>query len=354
MIIHVIDNLEPGGAQAIVHEIVGGSEQSVVFSLCGLPQPPTNAWRSVYAYEVNLFGGWNILFALVRLLNLCIRRRRDALFVAHLDASTLIMCVLRPLLGLRLFVHVHANPAQWPKWYRICFRLVINSADLVIGGGEEHRRRLLEEGIAPSKIALVGVGSRFIDDGPRPFDHDIRKEFGIEPSSKILLNIARMVPGKGQAEILHALTRLRDRNVVAIIIGYGPEQNRLKELAYDLGVERQVFLPGQRTDLHNFYSAASVFLMPCLDESMGVVILEALAYKLPIVAYHSGCIGEFIQDGVNGILIPPNHERLAEIVSRMLEVPPKFDFSSNAQYSMRVMADRFWELCVRHGGGFAR
>lgn len=276
-----------------------------------------------------------------KLLALCLRERRSALFVAHLNASTLALCLLRPLLRFRLFVMVHASPRQWPAWYRALFRLVVRFADLVIGGGEHHRRLLVNEGIDPNKIALVGVGSALIDRDPRVSDRDIHAELEIAADDAILLNVARMVKGKGQAEIARAMAKLKGRKVTAVIIGDGPEEGRLRQLAAELGVADRVRFPGPRTDLHNFYNAASMLLMPCLDESMGVVILEALAYRLPIIAYDSGCISEFIRNGENGLLVPRDVNALVGAIKRVLDERPALRFDARQVFSMEAMVERF-------------
>jgi glycosyltransferase involved in cell wall biosynthesis len=191
---------------------------------------------------------------------------------------------------------------------------------------------------------LVGIGSSLIDGGPRPTDRDIRAELAIAPGDAILLNVARMVRGKGQAEIVRAMVELRGRNVVAVIIGDGPEEVRLKQLVADLGVADRVRFPGPRTDLHNFYNAAAAFLMPCLDESMGVVILEALAYRLPIVAYDSGCISEFIRSGQNGFLVPQDVGALVGAIERVLNERPFLQYDATEEFSMRAMVERFRQI----------
>jgi glycosyltransferase involved in cell wall biosynthesis len=319
---------------------------SCVLSLRGKPANSPYSWDRIYCGKVRSGHRWSIARGISRLLATCFRERRRALFVAHLNASTIALCALRPLLRFRLAVMVHASPHQWPDWYRALFRLVIGLANLVVGGGEQHRRLLVKEGVAPSKIVLVGIGSALMDGGPRPTDRDIRTEFAIAPGDAILLNVARMVKGKGQAEIVRATARLRGRRVVAVIIGDGPEEASLKQLVAELGVADRVRFPGPRTDLHNFYNAAAAFLMPCLDESMGVVILEALAYRVPIVAYDSGCISEFIHNGENGFLVPRHVNALVGAIERVLDERPALQFDARRIFSLEAMVERFRRIVV--------
>lgn len=343
-VIHVIDHLDAGGAQALVFALTTRIPQSCVLSLRGDPRASPYDWDAVLCQGPGIRQRRGVARGIFKAVALCIRKRRSAQFVAHLNASTVLLCLLKPILRFHLLVMVHASPQQWPSWYRALFRLVISFADVVVGGGEHHRRLLIDEGVDARKIALVGIGSTLIDRGSRPADRDIRSELAIDPGDAILLNVARMVRGKGQAEIIRAMARLGGRRVTAVIIGDGPEEPDLKQLAAELGVADRVRFPGHRTDLHNFYNAAAVFLMPCLDESMGVVILEALAYRLPIVAYDSGCISEFIRSGENGFLVPRNVDALVGAIERVLDERPDLHFDVKEVFSMETMTERFRNL----------
>jgi glycosyltransferase involved in cell wall biosynthesis len=258
-VVHVIDSLGAGGAQALVFGLATRIPESCVLSLHGAPTDSPFVWDGVYCTHTGDCRPWSAAKGIGRLLITCFRKRRHAQFVAHLNASTIALCVLRPLLRFRLLVMVHASPNQWPTWYRSLFRLVIRTSDLVVGGGEQHRSLLVSEGVASGKIVLAGVGSALFDDPPRAADRDVRGELEIASDVSILLNVARMVKGKGQAEIVRALARLKGRKVAAVIIGGGPEERSLKQLAAELGVADRVYFPGPRTDLHNFYSVASMF-----------------------------------------------------------------------------------------------
>jgi len=349
-VIHVIDSLGQGGAQAVVFELASRLPSNCVFSLRGRSVMSVFNWEPVVCRDPNVIdSSWRTL-NIIRLIRMCAVERRRALFVAHLDASTLLLCLMKRLFRFRLFVMVHASPQQWPRWYRRLFRTFIGAADLVVAGGEQHRQRLLDEGSPPDKTILIGIASRLFDDGTNPPDRDVRTELGIPREIPILLNVARMVPGKGQAELIRALSRSQNPRAVAIIVGDGPEKDRLKALSHDLRVSNRVFFPGLRTDLQNFYSVATAFVMPCLDESMGVVILEALAYRLPIVAYDSGCITDFLRHGETGFLIRRDSVTLAATLDSVLASPFRPRVEETERFSMRAMADRFRALCIRHGG----
>jgi glycosyltransferase involved in cell wall biosynthesis len=99
-----------------------------------------------------------------------------------------------------------------------------------------------------------------------------------------------------------------------IIVGYGPQFADLTQMAKDYEVKGNVTFTGKRTDLHNFYSMADWFIMPCHDESMGLVIYEALAYGVPVIAYNSGSIGEVISDESMGFLVEKKPEKIVDVI----------------------------------------
>lgn len=84
---------------------------------------------------------------------------------------------------------------------------------------------------------------------------DIRTELGITVDMPIFLNVARMFPGKGQVHLVRAMANVP--NAVAVIVGFGPEEERLRAEVARLGLQDRVRFSGWRTDLNNFYSAAS-------------------------------------------------------------------------------------------------
>lgn len=287
-----------------------------------------------------VFKKRSVMVAIAKVLLLVMRHRETAIFHAHLDASTLLLCFLRRIINFKLVVSVYAIPAQWPRWYTAVFRRCISAADHVIVSDRIALQEVHDCGVAPNQISYIPLGTQLLD-GPLPeTTEDIRSSLGIDKSMKICLNIARMVAGKGQAQLIEAMKYLEHTDVVAIIVGYGPEEKHLKELAERLKLEGKVFFAGRRTDLHNFYSSANLFIMPCLDESMGVVIYEALSYSIPVISYDSGSIREVIQDGINGYVIEAEARSLAEKIEQVIVQAPTLDFSSNDQYSARTMALR--------------
>ena len=128
---------------------------------------------------------------------------------------------------------------------------------------------------------------------------------------RFILCVASLENKKGGDVLLHALRVLRDdpscSDVMLALVG--PERGSgpaLVDLASRLGLSDAVVFCGliAHDDLHAYYEAASVFSLPSRSEPFGIVLLEAGAFRCPVVATAVGGIPEIITDGVNGRLVP--------------------------------------------------
>lgn len=134
-------------------------------------------------------------------------------------------------------------------------------------------------------------------------------------SAPLIITVARLVPHKGQDMGIRALARLRPEfpELRYVLVGEGPEEERLRELAQSLGVADRVVFAGVLDDseLPDAYSAATVYLGASrvereIDvEGFGISFIEAAACALPSVAGDSGGVRSAVRDGKTGLLVSP-------------------------------------------------
>lgn len=120
------------------------------------------------------------------------------------------------------------------------------------------------------------------------------------------LNIGRLDANKNHELLLRAFSAaFRGAPVALRIGGSGAEQERLRALADSLGVTRQVSFLGflERAQVAQELAQAHAFILPSLRETFGVVLIEALACGVPVIATPSGGPADIV-DGANGILLP--------------------------------------------------
>jgi glycosyltransferase involved in cell wall biosynthesis len=146
----------------------------------------------------------------------------------------------------------------------------------------------------------------------------VRQSLGVGEEF-VAVTVSHLIKDKGVDVAVNALALLPGE-VMLWIIGKGPEEQNLKALVGDLGLEGRVRFLGGRRNVEPFLQAADCALCPSTwAEAAGLVNLEALACGLPVVASQIGGIPEFVEDEQTGVLFTPgNHRELADVLSRLI------------------------------------
>lgn len=116
-----------------------------------------------------------------------------------------------------------------------------------------------------------------------------------KPGDIWLVNTARLVHQKGTDDTIRALTLL-PKQVSFLVVGGGPDEQALKALALELGVEDRVIFTGavERTQVTMYRRVADIFVGPSRSEGLGNAFLSAMASRLPVVATQEGGLAEFV------------------------------------------------------------
>lgn len=152
----------------------------------------------------------------------------------------------------------------------------------------------------------------------------IREELGLSQEQLLIAAVGRFVNFKGFKYLIMAAGRLRDRipGFAVILAGDGPLRGELEMEIRRHGVDSIVQLIGWRTDTRDLMAAADLFVMPSLGEGFGLVLLEAMAQRLPIVATRSMSVPEIVVDGVTGCLVDPADDGdLSRAIERLARDP---------------------------------
>ena len=203
------------------------------------------------------------------------------------------------------------------------YRVLYDRADVVTAGTGFTRGRLVANGCPEAKIEILPVGVRAEDYPETP------------PAARLpfsVLSVGRLVEVKGYRYALEALAKLTERfpDLEYLIAGEGSERATLERLAAQLGVARSVRFLGAQTDkeVAALYSKAAVFVLSSVvasdgaEEGQGLVLQEAQACGIPVVATSIGGIPEGVRDGETGFLVPQKDPAaLADRISRLLADP---------------------------------
>jgi glycosyltransferase involved in cell wall biosynthesis len=178
---------------------------------------------------------------------------------------------------------------------------------------------------------LKGYGvERLVTVLPNPIEpkifhnHDpgsVRERYGLE-GKQALLSVGRLGHEKNLGLMLRALAILNKKfpKLRFIVVGSGPAEESLRREAHEFGVTDQVLFAGRVTDeeLPAFFRAADLFIMTSLTETFGIVIVEAMAAGIPVVAVTANGSKDLITPGVDGLLAPNDPESLAAAIGRLL------------------------------------
>lgn len=180
------------------------------------------------------------------------------------------------------------------------------------------------EGASPAQLRVIPYGMDYI--APNPDEQSRARQALLHacqlPDDALLVGIAaRLVPQKGLAHALHAWPELLHAVPQAhlVIAGDGPLRAELESETDALNLRGRVHFLGWRHDVPHIMAGLDVFLLPSLWEGFGLVLLEAMAQRLPIVATQVSAIPEVVQHGETGLLIPPRDpSAIAEALTMLL------------------------------------
>ncbi|MPY95489.1 MAG: glycosyltransferase [Acidimicrobiia bacterium] len=134
-------------------------------------------------------------------------------------------------------------------------------------------------------------------------DEAWRAELGLGPGP-VAINISRHVPGKGQGRVIRAFAAVRRvvRDAQLVLVGDGEQFAENQRLSAELDVAGAVRFVGLRTDVAHLLAGADVFAFGSTTESFGLVVAEAMAARVAVVAYSLPSITSYAEDGVAALL----------------------------------------------------
>lgn len=156
---------------------------------------------------------------------------------------------------------------------------------------------------------------------------DVRAEFGFGADDVVFVCVARFAPQKAHDVLLRALRRALDDAPAGLpplrllLVGgdpFGDGRERTEALARELGLGDACVFAGIRRDVPRLVAASDVFVMSSLWEGLGLVFLEAMAARVPVLATRVSAVPEVVVDGETGVLVPPAED--APLAAAMLRL----------------------------------
>ena len=213
------------------------------------------------------------------------------------------------------------------NFYIFLEKMAAKWTDIIITLTEKEIKEHLELGIghaAQFKCVYNGID---IANYTKAIDRaEERLKLNIAPNAIVLTTVGRLVSIKGQVYLLEAVSktvdyfRSRDKDFRCLIIGEGELKGSLEEKVQEFGISENVHFLGHQSDVSPYLQLSDIFVLPSLNEGFGLVIIEAMAAGLPIIASNVGGIPEIVDDGTEGLLVPSEDaNKLAEAIIKIAD-----------------------------------
>jgi glycosyltransferase involved in cell wall biosynthesis len=190
------------------------------------------------------------------------------------------------------------------------------------------RDEFLELGVAADRLVVIrgGVDSRhFVPDNETGRSR-VRAGWGVGPHDRLIGVLARLVPIKGVADLIHAapIVLAEHPNARFIVVGDGPLAPGLRALASELGIAHRCLFTGRYGDVRDLLAALDTVVLPSFSEGMSNALMEAMATARAVVATNIPANAELVRDGETGLLVPPRcPEAFAQALCRLLADPAR-------------------------------
>ena len=258
--------------------------------------------------------------------------------------------------GQDLYITINRN-----KGCKTALNNVFKKADQIITVSSKLKKIAINNIGYNHKIIVIGNGV--------PLNKIITKESNIvyrnNTNRKTILSVSYLINRKGIDYNLRAFAKLIDKysNLKYQIIGDGPEKNRLKKLAADLGINRQVEFLGRlaHKEALKYMAKADIFSLPSWNEGFGVVYIEAMVQGKPVIGCRGEGIEDFVEDGKTGMLIEPKDvDSLVQTIDYLLSNPDEawaigkqarkfvlenYTWDKNAEKTIKVYKEVLKNVC---------
>ena len=266
--------------------------------------------------------------ALLRLARI-VRAWRPDVVHSHMVHANLLARLTRLLAPMPVLVSTAHNLDEGARWRELAYRFTDPLSNLTTNVCAAAVKRFVAVGAVPrGRIERVPNGLDLRRFGRDPTTRArVRAALGVPSADRFLfLAVGRLEPQKDYPTMLRALAQLVDtgRTPLTLIVGTGPDEATLRTEAATLGldVDHLRFL-GPRSDVPELLSAVDAYVMSSAWEGLPMVLLEAAASGLPIVATDVGGNAEIVENGVTGTLVAAGDPKaLAAAMAATIDAQP--------------------------------
>lgn len=328
-ILHIIKSLGRGGAEMLLPETLGLHSDKFEFHyIYFLP------WKDQMVDEIKAKGGKVTCFSAKNNAKLILKysevikycKEEDIQLIhAHLPWSGFLARIIFKRTGIPVVYTEHNIQERYHIATKTLNKLSFNLQSMALGVSEDASKSIKKNinPRIPVRTLLNGVNTnKFKRDLQKGIF--IREKYNIPADAIVVGNIAVFREQKNLPAWLKAFREIiaQQPDVYGLLVGAGPEEESIKALANEYGLESRLVFPGLQTDTVSFFSAMDIFMMSSSFEGLPVALLEAMSMECAIVSTSAGGVREVVLDGESGMLCDVNdHHRLAKQCLKVINDP---------------------------------
>lgn len=310
-ILHVVPTFGLGGMEKVICALINGLPQELHHEILVLDSShEAKQWlQNQNVHFVDFVRPAGTISYLVDLFQVLKRELPDVLMTYNWGATDAIW--LARLVGIATIFHnehgFNLDEAQHTMWkrniirfivYRLVKKVIVVSQALHVSLKNSYR-------LGEQQVAFIpnGIDSTFYS--PDPVERSrIRQELGLKEDDFVIGFSGRLDPVKNFELMLQIfeLCAKKDGRIRLMLIGDGPEKERIKIISQQKGFEEKILCIGQTDAVLPYLRALDVFLLTSFREQMPMSILEAMSVGVPVVATRVGEISYMVEDGKEGFL----------------------------------------------------
>lgn len=225
-----------------------------------------------------------------------------------------------------LYTHfIPVFPQKLLKWYvKTASINYANKCDRVISPTQSIKEMLIEWGMR-TKIEVIPTGikpDQFVEAGGRD---EIRQKFSIKNEDILVMTVSRLAEEKNVDFLIRVFAKIKEskikQKIKFMIVGDGSDREKIEEKAKELKIDKETIFTGAvpHERIAPYFKAGDIFVYSSLSETQGIMISEAMASGLPIVAVKAPGAQDIINSGVDGILSPEIEEAFVQRVLSLIE-----------------------------------
>ena len=347
-VLHLISGGDTGGAKTHVHTLLSGLAGKVQVKMVCFTEGPFAEEARELGIDTLVLPSWSF-FSNLDFLTRMIREEGFDILHSHGSRGNLMSAILGRRTGLPTVSTVHSD-------YRLDYlgrpfsRLTYGTINALalrrikyrIGVSDSMVDLLIRRRFDPERLFSIYNGLDFSPCPPRVPRKEFHRAVGLETEAdSVVVGIAaRLNPVKDIATLIRgfALAHEEYPALRLLIAGEGEEMAKLKTLAANLGVEREVCFAGWITDTNSFYHAIDINTLTSISETFPYALTEGARVSLPTVSSRVGGVSYLINHGYNGFLFEPGDEKA--LASHLLAL-------ARDSGLRRVMGTRLYEKGAR-------